>query len=76
MEFTGDDCAVIIELKNVSSLKKGLMHAIALMEEEETATRTALLDRAQERVDAFHPPRVACRLEDIYDKARGMGTEV
>ncbi|MFN4327201.1 MAG: glycosyltransferase, partial [Azonexus sp.] len=76
MEFTGDDCAVVIEPKSVSSLQKGLMRAITLMEEKEAAIRISMLDRAQARVDTFHPARVACHLEDIYDKACGMGVGV
>lgn len=59
-----------------NKIQNGLLHAIALMEEEKTATQTALLDRVQERVDAFHPPRVAWHLEDIYDTVRGMEAEV
>lgn len=67
-EFTGSDCAVVIEPKNVVSLTCGLQQALALLEQP-AALQEKLL-RAAERVAAFSPPVVAGELEKVYDKAR------
>lgn len=69
-EFTGDDCAVIIQPMNVGSLRDGLVRALSLLGETTATTRNAMLDRALERVDAFRPPVVTQQLEQIYDTAQ------
>lgn len=67
-EFTGQDCAVIIEPKNVVSLTQGLQQALALLDQPVALQEKLLL--ASERVAAFFPTVVASELEKVYDKAR------
>jgi len=67
-EFTGPDCAVVIEPKNVVSLTRGLQQAVALLKRPEALQEKLL--RAAERVAIFFPPVVAGDLEKVYDKAR------
>lgn len=72
LEFTGEDCAVIVQPRSVASLKDGLLRAIALLSEAEVAKLSVMLDCATARVDAFRPSNVSSRLEKVYDLARGI----
>ena len=70
-EFTGPDCALIIEPKNVASLHQGLAEALELLKMPDLLQEK--LKRAGERVAAFFPPVVTGQLENVYDLARGLG---
>lgn len=72
LEFTGEDCAVIVQPRSVASLKDGLLRAIALLSEAEVTKLSVMLDCATARVDAFRPSHVSSRLEKVYDLARGI----
>lgn len=67
-EFTGPDCAVVIEPKSVVSLTSGLQQALALLKQP-AALQEKLL-QAADRVAAFFPSVVASELEKVYDQAR------
>lgn len=67
-EFTGPDCAVVIEPQSVASLTGGLQQALALLEQP-AALQEKLL-QAAERVAIFFPPMVTGELEKVYDQAR------
>jgi glycosyltransferase involved in cell wall biosynthesis len=66
-EFTGSDCAIVIEPKSVNSLSQGLQQALVLL--NQSSALQEKLDSAFERVAAFFPPVVASELEDVYDVA-------
>lgn len=70
-EFTGPDCALIIDPRNVDSLRQGLAAALELL--KDSARLQQKLERASERVAAFSPPVVTRQLESVYDLARGLG---
>ncbi len=72
VEFTGEDCAVIVQPRSVTSLRDGLLRAIALLSDAEATKLSAMLDCASTRVDAFRPSRVSGRLEQVYDLVRGI----
>jgi glycosyltransferase involved in cell wall biosynthesis len=67
-EFTGPDCAVIIEPKSVAALSNGLLQALGLLKEPQLLQEK--LSCAYQRVAAFFPPVVAAELESVYDVAR------
>lgn len=67
-EFTGPDCAVIIEPQDVMSLRRGLEAALNLLKAPEALQEK--LDQASQRVAAFFPAVVAGQLESVYDAAR------
>lgn len=71
VEFTGEDCAVIVQPKSVISLRDGLIRAIALLNEENATPLEMLIQCAKQRVHSFHPAQVRHRLEGIYDAAGG-----
>jgi glycosyltransferase involved in cell wall biosynthesis len=71
VEFTGPDCVLIIEPKNVASLHQGLAEALELLKAPNLLQEK--LERAGERVAAFFPPMVTGQLESVYDLARGLG---
>ena len=70
VEFTGPDCALVIEPKNIDSLLQGLAEALELLKAPDLLQQK--LKRADERVAAFFPPLVTGQLESVYDLARGL----
>lgn len=72
-EFTGPDCAVIIDPKDVASLRQGLETALAMLKAPDRLTER--LDNASRRVATFFPKAVAEQLEAVYDLARAVPPE-
>lgn len=71
-EFTGEDCAVLVQPKDVASLRLGLDRALAILADATrgTGSLASMLAAARERVLQFSPPVVARALEDAYDETR------
>lgn len=63
-EFTDDDCAITVAPQDADSLHDGLIRAIDMLG---TAQADALVEKAFERVQDYHPRNVVQRLERIYD---------
>ncbi len=63
-EFTDDDCAITVAPKDADSLYQGLLRGLDMLG---TPRADALVERAYERVQDFHPRNVVQRLERIYD---------
>lgn len=70
-EFTDDSCSFTVAPKDAESLYHGLMRALDMLG---TPQADALIERAFERVQDFHPVNVVRQLEAIYDEALSQGT--
>lgn len=71
-EFTGEDCAILVQPKDVASLRSGLDRALATLAEAApgASSLTLMLAAARARVLQFSPPVVTRALEDAYDQTR------
>lgn len=68
-EFTGPDCAVVVDPADPGSLEQGLWTALTLLRPEHARERGAMLARARARLSAFEPPVVVAELEKAYERA-------
>lgn len=71
-EFTGEDCAILVQPKDVESLRSGLDRALAILAEAArgSGSLTSMLAAARARVLQFSPPVVTRALEGAYDETR------
>lgn len=64
-EFVGNDNAVLVRPNDISSLRDGLMRAVAIMGNSDQLAR--LLDNAEARARTFSPEDITRQLEFGYD---------
>ncbi|MEO1766417.1 glycosyltransferase family 4 protein [Thiobacter aerophilum] len=74
-EFTGPDCAVVIDPTDPASLESGLKRGLDLLRPDHAAEREILLSNARARLRTLLPEIAVAKLEEAYDQALAHQTQ-